>query len=157
MAEKGTVTRGLKITDKVIATARKLAMNGLNNMQIHNAIDIHSSRFYRSPELVKVVREARDELRETIAESLIAQVKDRDVTASIYLSKRLNAFDYGVDIPKVTNAREALAALSIVAEAEATGQIDESKSKRLEGIINSFLKGYELVALEERIEALESK
>jgi hypothetical protein len=61
-----------------------------------------------------------------------------------------------IELPNLETARYGLAALRVITEAVARGEIDGEHGRALAGIVESFLKSFEVVDLDARIRALEA-
>jgi len=60
-----------------------------------------------------------------------------------------------LELPKLATAKDGLVALHLIAEVAARGDIDADHAKMLVGVVEAFLKTFDLVNLEQRIRALE--
>ena len=139
-----------KVTKSSIETAYKLAKSGINDKSIMQALDISHDTFYKYPELTDTIKKARYELKESVANSLLQNATGGDTTSLIFLAKRLNLFSNETNI-KLDSPKGALKALEDLANAD----ISLEHKNSLRGIVNDYLKAYEITELEERITKLE--
>ncbi|MDB2405696.1 helix-turn-helix domain-containing protein [Arcobacteraceae bacterium] len=138
------------ITQEMIEQVYKLARSGISNNQIIEAIGISKSTFYANLELMDLVKKAKVELRDEVANALLTNANNGDTTSLIFLAKRLNLFSEDCNI-KLTDSKSALKSLEQLANAD----ISIEHKNSLKNIISDYLKGYETAVLEERILKLE--
>jgi hypothetical protein len=61
-----------------------------------------------------------------------------------------------IELPKLETAKDGLAALRAITESVARGEVDGEHGRTLAGIVEVFLKSFEVVDLDARIRALEA-
>lgn len=147
------MSRKKKIDDDMIKLAFDLCKSGLNDKNIIEALGISKSGFYANMELIDSIKRAKNELRQEVANALLTKATDeRDTTALIFLSKRLNLFseDFSINLKSPQTALKSL-------EDVANANISLEHKNSLKGIISDYLKGYEIVELEKRVEQLENE
>lgn len=145
------MSRKTKITKELILEAEGLAEAGFSHKQIYQAIGLSHTAFYENVELLETIKKAENELREKVSNSLMEKAVNKDdTTALIFLAKRLNLFSGDINI-SLDNPRSALKSLETLSNAD----ISLEHKNALKGIINDYLKAYELIELEQRIEKLE--
>lgn len=132
-------------------TAYNLAKNGFNNKAIYENLNISKSAFYKKVDLIDSIKKARTDLREKVSNALIDNATKGDTTSLIFLAKRLNLFSEDMSI-NLKSPSTALKSLENVANAN----ISIEHKNSLKGIISDYIKAYEVVELEKRIEALEN-
>jgi hypothetical protein len=95
-----------------------------------------------------------------VAEKCIELAKEGNMTAiSAVLRLRIPAQRLAqepIELPKLETAKDGLAALRIITEAVACGEIDGDHGRALAAIVEGFLKSFEIVDLDARIRALEA-
>ena len=135
---------------------KKLAFNlakaGFNNKTIYENLKISKSSFYANMDLLDTIKKARTELREEVSNALLGNAKKGDTTSLIFLAKRLNLFSEEYSI-KLSSPTEALKSLEELANAN----ISVEHKNSLKGILNDYIKTYEIIELEKRITLLEDK
>lgn len=141
-----------KITKDLIKKAGELAEAGFSHKQIYESQQISKAAFYANKDLVDTVKKAEEELRNKVSKALLNTAVGGDTTALIFLAKRLNLYSNPIDID-VKDSKTALEGLSKLINADLP--IEQKNS--LKGIIESYLKGFESVELEERIKKLEEQ
>lgn len=142
----------MKINKEVINKAYDLAKAGFNNKAIYENLSISKSAFYKNVDLIDSIKKARTELREDISNSLLNNARTGDTTSLIFLAKRLNLFSEDISI-NLRTPKSALKSLEEVANAN----ISLEHKNSLKSIISDYIKAYEVVELEKRVEALENK
>jgi hypothetical protein len=91
-----------------------------------------------------------------VAEKCIELAKEGNMTAiSAVLRLRIPAQRL-IELPKLETAKDGLAALRIITEAVARGEVDGDHGRALAAIVEGFLKSFEVVDLDARIRALEA-
>ncbi|ADG92284.1 hypothetical protein Arnit_0619 [Arcobacter nitrofigilis DSM 7299] len=145
--------RNPKITELLIDKAFDLAKAGFSHKQIQAALGISHTAFYKNVALVDTVKKAESGLREEVANALFKRaVNQDDTTALIFLAKRLNLYCSSINI-EVKDSKSALDGLSKLINAN----IPLEQKNSLKSIIESYLKGVEIVELEDRILKLEEQ
>lgn len=142
-----------KITQALLDEAKALSSTGLNNIQVAECLSLSVCTLSRNKELSKFIREGKLELSKRVTETILDNLdNDKD---RLFLAKRLNLFSPHINIIKPTNSKEALNNLSIALKQFADGSINESQLRTVEAVVNSFIRGYDYVELEDRIKRLE--
>lgn len=140
----------MKIDKEVTKKAYELAKVGFNNKSIYENLSISKSAFYKNMDLMDSIKKARAELREDVSNSLLNNARTGDTTSLIFLAKRLNLFSEDISI-NLKNPKSALKSLEDVANAN----ISLEHKNSLKSIIGDYIKAYEVVELEKRVELLE--
>jgi hypothetical protein len=97
-----------------------------------------------------------------IAEKCVELAREGNVPCLLAILKlripavRDESIQQPLELPKLEAAKDGLAALHLIAEAAARRDIDADHAKAMVGIVEAFLKTFEIVSLEERIRALEA-
>ena len=149
----------IKLTKSDHQLAEELAAKGISNIDISHALHIGEKTFYEimkrdKGELSQSIKKGKAILKDKVASALLAKAtEEKDTTALIFLSKRLNLFVN--DIPKIAlkDAKTAQEALVAVINAD----IPIEQKKAITDQIEKFSKQYELIQLEERIAILEKE
>lgn len=144
-----------KITPKLIAEAREFALSGFSHLQIMKCIGISNSAFYKNEELLHTIREAEAELRQQIADDIRNSSNMGEVSAQIFLSKRLNLYHTSYKMPQIKSVKTALTQIARVNADLANGNIPPELASSLIKNIETFIKAYEVSDLEQRLIALE--
>ena len=141
------------ITDEILQQCRELASNGFTNQQIALALNVSTITLSKNRKLVQSIQEGKLELAKTITKSILANLDENQ--DRLFIAKRLNLFSPQINIKKATTAKEALENLSTAIKQFGDGEINESQLRTLEATTNSFIKGFEVVEIEERLKKLE--
>lgn len=151
------MARKTKVNDESINQCRELAKAGFTDKQIWETLNISKSLFYANLELMDTIKKSRNELRQELSKSLLANAVDlKNPTIQIFLAKRLKLFDDTFDSITLNNSKDVLKVTGELFTALANSTISEDKANQLKSILESYMKAYELNNLEERITALES-
>jgi uncharacterized protein DUF5681 len=62
-----------------------------------------------------------------------------------------------IDLPKLTSASDATAALAMVAEKMAAGEVTPDEGASVNAVIGGFIRAHEITTLESRLRALEDR
>jgi len=62
-----------------------------------------------------------------------------------------------IELPALETPKDALAALRVIAEATANGEIDGDHARSLVGVVEAVLRSFEIVDLDQRISAIEAQ
>ena len=144
-----------QVTDKIIQQVQELAEEGFNNILIGQALNIGVETLSRNEQLKQSVQRGKMILAKKVTSSILETLENTPTNQQM-LVKRLCLFSPIVEITKPSNAKDALANLSAATKQYADGAINESQLRTIEATLNSYIKGYEITTLEERIEALEN-
>jgi hypothetical protein len=144
------------VTKKIIQEVQDLAEQGFNNILIGQSLNIALSTLSQNKELKEAIHRGKTELAKKVTKSILNTLENNPTNQQL-LVKRLCLFTPVVNIKKPTNVQDALTNLALATKAYANGEINESQLRTIEAVSNSFIKGYELTDLEQRIEALEEK
>jgi len=147
------VSKRTTITDEILQQCKELASTGLTNKQIALAINISAITLSKNRKLVKSIQDGKLELAKTITKSILANLDENQ--DRLFIAKRLNLFSPQINIKKATTAKEALENLSTAIKQFGDGEINESQLRTLEATTNSFIKGFEVLEIEERLKKLE--
>ncbi len=142
------------VTDEIIQEVQELAEQGFNNILISQSLNIALSTLSQNKELKESIQRGKMILAKKVISSILGTLENTPSNQQM-LVKRLCLFTPIVDIQKPNNAQEALNNLSVATRQFADGEINESQLRTIEAVSNSFIKGYELTELEERVTKLE--
>ncbi len=144
-----------KITPTLIAEARELAKDGFSHLQIAKSIGISSSTLYADSDMMDTIRGAEDELRREIANDIRNSSNNGEVSAQIFLSKRLNLHHTSYKMPKVISVSGAMSQISRINSDMAAGLLPLELGNTLIKNLETYLKAFEVNELEQRIISLE--
>ncbi|HIQ28344.1 MAG TPA: hypothetical protein EYH42_07575 [Sulfurovum sp.] len=152
--EKKKTRHKTTITDEIIEEVQELAEQGFNNILISQSLNIATQTLSTNKELKEAIQRGKMILAKKVTSSILDTLENTPTNQQM-LVKRLCLFIPIIDIQKPTNAQEALNNLSVATQQFADGEINESQLRTIEAVSNSFIKGYELTELEERVAKLE--
>ena len=142
------------VTEQLVQEVQELAEQGFNNILISQSLNIALSTLSQNKELKEAIQKGKMILAKKVTSSILKTLENTPTNQQM-LVKRLCLFTPIVDIKKPSNAQEALSNLALAIKSYADGEINESQLRTIEAVSNSFIKGYELTELEERLAALE--
>jgi hypothetical protein len=142
------------VTKQIIQEVQELAEQGFNNILISQSLNIALSTLSQNKELKESIQRGKMVLAKKVTSSILETLENTPTNQQM-LVKRLCLFTPMVAIKKPTNAKDALNNLSVATQQFADGEINESQLRTIEAVSNSFVKGYELTELEERVSKLE--
>ena len=145
-----------KITPELIAKAREFALMGFSHLQICSSIGISSSTFYADSDMTDTIKEAEAELRAKIAKNIQDSADVGEVSAQIFLSKRLNLYGTSYKMPQIKTVSSALEQIARINKDLANGMLPPELANNLIKNIDTFVKTFEVSELEKRILALEA-
>lgn len=143
-----------QVTDEIIQQVQELAEQGFNNILIGQSLNIATQTLSTNKELKEAIQRGKIELSKKVTSSILETLENNPTNQQL-LVKRLCLFTPIVEITKPSNAKDALNNLATATKQYADGVINESQLRTIEATLNSYIKGYEITTLEERIEALE--
>jgi len=146
-----------KITPELIAIARDLASSGFSHLQIMKSVGISSAAFYRNIELVTTIREAENELRQQIALDIKSSSQNGEVSAQIFLSKRLNLYGTSYKMPQIKTVKSAMNQISRINSDLANGVLPPELANNLVKNIEVFVRAHEVNELALEIEAIKER
>lgn len=144
------------ITDKIIQEVEGLAEQGFNNVMIGQSLNIAVQTLSSNKELKEAIQRGKMALAKKVTESILNTL-EKNPTNQQLLVKRLCLFTPVVNIKKPTNAKEALDNLASATKCYSDGEINESQLRTIEAVSKSYVKGYEVIDLEERVSKLEEE
>ena len=144
------------ITDEIIKEVGILAEQGFNNILISQSLNIAPQTLSTNKELKESIQRGKLALAKKVTHSILNTLEDTPTNQQM-LVKRLCLFTPVVNIQEPSNAEEALSNLATATQQYANGEINESQLRTIEAVSNSFIKGYELTDLEQRVKTLEDK
>lgn len=144
------------ITEQLIQEVQELAEQGFNNILISQALNIGVETLSRNEQLKQAIQYGKMALAKKVTASILDTLEANPTNQQL-LVRRLCLFTPIVEIKKPTNAQDALNNLALATKQYADGEINESQLRTIEAVSNSYVKGYEVTDLEERIKALEGK
>lgn len=148
----------MQITEEMIDEVEKLAGMGLNESQISESIGMGYSTFQRNKERFgEAIKKGKATLRTRVSDALLAKMDTGDITALIFISKRLNLFQSSIMTKPPQTIKQAMKELAIVYAAHARGEITEGQADKLSAMLDKFIKGIELSEFDDRLKALEEK
>ncbi|WP_309499698.1 hypothetical protein [Sulfurovum sp.] len=142
------------VTEQLIQEVQELAEQGFNNILISQALNIGAETLSRNEQLKQSIQRGKIILAKKVTASILDTLETNPANQQL-LVKRLCLFTPIVEIKKPSNAQEALANLSAATQQFANGEINESQLRTIEAVSNSYIKGYEVTELEERVIKLE--
>lgn len=142
------------VTEQLVQQVQELAEQGFNNILISQSLNIATQTLSTNKELKEAIQRGKMILTKKVTASILDTLENTPTNQQM-LVKRLCLFTPIVDIQKPTNAQEALSNLSTATQQFADGLINESQLRTIEAVSNSFIKGYEIIEFEKRIELLE--
>ena len=143
------------VTDEIIEEVQELAEQGFNNILISQSLSIALSTLSQNKKLKESIQRGKLILAKKVTASILNTLEANPTNHQL-LVKRLCLFTPIVEIIKPSNAKEALNNLAAATQQYADGAINESQLRTIEAVSNSYVKGFEITELEERIEALEA-
>lgn len=146
-----------KVTPKLIAEAKELALNGFTHRQIAQSLRISPTTLYKSVDLMDTIRDAEDDLRRDIAEDLKTASNNGEVSAQIFLAKRLGLYATSYKMPQIKSTKTALAQISRINSDLASGVIPFELASTLIKNIEVFLKAHEAYVTDVRIAEIEQQ
>jgi len=144
------------VTDELILEVQELAEQGFNNILIGQSLSIATQTLSTNKELKEAIQRGKLLLAKKVTTTILDTLEDNPTNQQL-LVKRLCLFTPIVDIKKPSNAQVALDNLATATQQYARGEINESQLRTIEAVSNSFVKGHEVIELEQRIKALEDK
>lgn len=144
------------VTEQIIQEVQELAEQGFNNILISQALNIGVETLSRNKQLKQSIQRGKMILAKKVTASILDTLEANPANQQL-LVRRLCLFTPIVEIKKPTNAQDALNNLALATKQYADGEINESQLRTIEAVSNSYVKGYEVTDLEERIKALEGK
>ena len=142
------------VTDELILEVHDLAERGFNNILISQSLNIATQTLSTNKELKEAIQRGKLSLAKKVTSTILENLETNPTNQQL-LVKRLCLFTPIVDIKKPTNADQALSNLATATKQYANGEINESQLRTIEAVSNSYVKGYEVTELEERIIKLE--
>ncbi len=149
------MARSKKVTPEFIERAKDLALRGFSHNQIYKHLGIASSTFYSNPELMSTIRSAEDDLRIDIADDLKTASNNGEVSASIFLAKRLGLFATSYKMPQIKSIKTALTQISRINTDLASGELPPELASALIKNIDSFLSAFQTNVQDKRIAEIE--
>ncbi len=136
----------------------QLAYNGLSNKELAQSLNISDKTYYnylkKFTHFADSIKRGRNRFKQEIRQALLNKaIKERDTTSLIFLSKRLSLFKnddevYNVSLKNTTDILKAIETLF-------NANIPIEQKNSLKAILDSFIKGYEILELEKRLKKLE--
>ena len=143
-----------EVTEELIDKVQELAEVGLNNIMISQALNIGVSTLSRNEQLKQAIQRGKQILAKKVTSSILDTIEKTPANQQM-LVRRLCLFSPAVDIKKPSNAKEALENLAAATQQYADGEINESQLRTIQAVSNSYVKGFEIIELEERVTKLE--
>ena len=142
------------VTEQLIQEVQELAEQGFNNILISQSLNIATQTLSTNKELKEAIQRGKMILAKKVTASILDTLEANPTNQQL-LVKRLCLFTPIVNITKPSNAQDALHNLSAATQQYADGEINESQLRTIEAVSNSYVKGYEVTELEERVTKLE--
>lgn len=136
---------------------REYTLNGFSHSQTARALNISRSTLYVKSDIMDTIKKAEFELRQQVAKDILSSSNGGEVTAQIFLSKRLNLFSVSYEMPQVKDMKTALQQINIINQDLASGEIPSELANNLIKNIGLFIKTYESSELEKKLDNLEEK
>ena len=146
-----------KVTPKLIAEAREYALSGFTHRQICLSVGISPATFYKHIDLVNTIRQAEDDLRRDIAEDIKTSSNNGEVSAQIFLAKRLGLYSTSYKMQQIKTTKAALSQISRINADLASGIIPQELAAALIKNIEIFLKAFELNEIDIRVSEIEEQ
>jgi len=137
-----------------LAEAQRLSEAGYNIKDISTALGISVSQVYKKVEILQAIQLGHAALKAKVSEAFLESLATNPSNQQM-LVRRLGLFNQHINIDRPTDAKSALDTLSKAVKQYSDGDISESQLRTLEAVLNSYVKGYEITTLEERIIKLE--
>ncbi len=134
--------------------AERLSECGYSNTDIAKALCISPAKLYADKEIVEAIHKGHAALKAKVSEAFMESLAASPANQQM-LVRRLGLFNQHINIDRPTDAKSALDTLSKAVKQYSNGDISESQLRTLEAVLNSYVKGYEITTLEDRINALE--
>ncbi len=134
--------------------AEALSEKGYNTIDIARALGISKAGLYKRVDLMDAIHKGHISLKKKVSEAFLDSLADNPANQQM-LVKRLGLFNQHIDITRPTDAKSALDNLSRAMKQYSEGEVSESQLRTIEAVLNSYIKGYELTQLEERLQVLE--
>lgn len=148
----------IEITQQMIDEVERLAGLGLNELQISESIGMGYSTFQRNKERFgEAIKKGKATLRATVSGALISKMSGGDVTALIFIAKRLNLFQPSITSQPPKNIGQAMKELGKIYSSLANGEIGDSQADKLTAILDKVIKGIELHDIDERLRIIEER
>ena len=151
------MARSKKVTPEFIERAEQLALRGFSHSQIYKHLNIASSTFYSNAELVSTIRKAEDTLRIDIADDLKTASNNGEISATIFLAKRLGLFATSYKMPQIKSIKTALTQISRINQDLANGTLPSELASALIKNISEFIKAYEVTELAQSIAEIQEQ
>jgi len=134
-----------------------LAKNGLSNREIAEALNICEKSFYnylkKDTHFTVAIKRGKSYFKQKIRKALLSKATtDKDTTALIFLTKRLGLLkDDGVELISLKSSKDILKAF----ETLFNSNVPIEQKSILKSILDSYVKSFEILELQERLEKLE--
>lgn len=134
-----------------------LAKNGLSNREIAEALNICEKSFYnylkKDTYFTVAIKRGKSYFKQKIRKALLSKATtDKDTTALIFLTKRLGLLkDDGVELISLKSSKDVLKAF----ETLFNSNVPIEQKSILKSILDSYVKSFEILELQERLEKLE--
>ena len=134
-----------------------LAKNGLSNREIAEALNICEKSFYnylkKDTYFTVAIKRGKSYFKQKIRKALLSKATtDKDTTALIFLTKRLGLLkDDGVELISLKSSKDVLKAF----ETLFNSNVPIEQKSILKSILDSYVKSFETLELQERLEKLE--
>lgn len=134
-----------------------LAKNGLSNREIAEALNICEKSFYnylkKDTHFTVAIKKGKSYFKQKIRKALLSKATtDKDTTALIFLTKRLGLLkDDGVELISLKSSKDVLKAF----ETLFNSNVPIEQKSILKSILDSYVKSFETLELQERLEKLE--
>lgn len=146
-----------KITPKLIELARELSLAGFTHRQIAKSLNISPTTLYANADIMNTIKEAEDILRINIANDIRNSSGKGEVSAQIFLSKRLNLFTTSYKMPQIKTVESALTQISRINSDLASGLIPQELANNLIKNCLAFVNAFEVNELAKEIEEIKER
>ena len=145
-----------EVTEELLQKVQELAEVGLNNIMIAQALNVGVETLSRNEQLKQSIQRGKLILSKKVTTSILDTLEKTPSNQQM-LVRRLGLFSPLIDIKSPSNAKDALNNLATATQQYADGEINESQLRTIEAVSNSYIKGFEVTELEERVAKLEEK
>jgi hypothetical protein len=148
----------IEVTQEMQSEAERLSALGFNERQISEALGLSYGSFQDKKQyFYEFLKKGRQSLRERITSAMVSRIDEADSTMLIFSAKRLGLFNPSLETKEPTNTAEAIAELLRIYSSVASGEISAEQGDKLVGILQNYLKAYELSELERRVSLIEER
>lgn len=146
----------IEITAEMLQECERLAALGLNEKQISESLGMAYSSFQKhKARFREVLKKGRQSLRERVSTKILNAIDEDNITAQIFVAKRLGLFQASINATAPDKAIQVSGELSRVYQMVSDGSITADHGEKLSSLLSKISSTIETVELEKRIEQLE--